>query len=87
MAVNDYTACLRYYQKAGPVSDYIRTHLWVTVSLSPIPSGTLLAFDSMCTVSGTVFIVILYACTLARCGIGDRIKLITVRQRIFDEKQ
>ena len=49
------------------------THFWVTVSVSPVPSG-----DSMCTVvSGTVFIVI-------RLHASDRIKLITVHQRIFD---
>ena len=61
---------------------YYLTLFWVTFSVSPVPSGTSLAFfDSMCTVvSGTVFIVI-------RLHASDQIKLITVHQRIFDKKQ
>ena len=82
--------CLRYTLLAGGITKkqvrYLiileSTHLWVTVSVSPVPSGTSLAFfDSMCTVvSGTVFIVI-------RLHASDRIKLIIVHQRIFDKKQ
>ena len=82
--------CLRYTLLAGGITKkqvrYLiileSTHFWVTVSVSPVPSGTSLAFfDPMCTVvSGTVFIVI-------RLHASDRIKLITVHQRIFDKKQ
>ena len=82
--------CLRYTLLAwGITKKQVRyliilesTHFWVTVSVSPVPSGTSLAFfDSMGTVvSGTVFIVI-------RLHASNRIKLITVHQHIFDKKQ
>ena len=75
--------CLRYTLLAGGITrNQVRyliilesTHFWVTVSVSPVPSGTSMAFfDSMCTVvSATVFIVI-------RLHASDQIKLITVHQ-------